>query len=146
MLRSHESDINQSTLMNFVPTRPIEEIAREYVEAFCNLYDPIRYLERCYRCVVRMPPPPPRPRNPDSGWIELPSWTDLRAVLKVAWRQGAVRKSRWRFWRRLACMLARNPGQLGRFLILCAHNEHFIHFRETVRKEIERQIAQLSRG
>jgi radical SAM superfamily enzyme YgiQ (UPF0313 family) len=40
-----DGNINQTTLMNFVATRPLEEIAREYVEAFCALYDPVAYLD-----------------------------------------------------------------------------------------------------
>lgn len=35
--------------MNFVPTRPLEEIAREYVDAFWELYDPVKFLDRAYR-------------------------------------------------------------------------------------------------
>ena len=34
------ANINQTTLMNFVPTRDIEQIATEYVNAFWTLYDP----------------------------------------------------------------------------------------------------------
>ncbi|MFN7660957.1 MAG: DUF4070 domain-containing protein, partial [Dolichospermum sp.] len=37
---NQDGNINQTTLMNFIPTRPLEELAREYVEAFCALYDP----------------------------------------------------------------------------------------------------------
>ena len=37
---SNQQDINQTTLMNFMPTRPIEEIAHEYIEAFWTLYEP----------------------------------------------------------------------------------------------------------
>ena len=39
-LIEQKGDINQTTLMNFIPTRPLEEIAREYVDAFWQLYDP----------------------------------------------------------------------------------------------------------
>jgi hypothetical protein len=35
--------------MNFVPTRPIEEIAQEYIEAFWDLYEPMTVLNRTYR-------------------------------------------------------------------------------------------------
>ena len=43
------ADINQATLMNFEPTRPIEEIAEEYIETFWNLYDPLVVLNRTFR-------------------------------------------------------------------------------------------------
>jgi radical SAM superfamily enzyme YgiQ (UPF0313 family) len=38
---------DQNTLMNFVPTRPVTDIAREYVEGFWTLYEPSNYLRRC---------------------------------------------------------------------------------------------------
>ena len=48
-LRSKSANINQTTLMNFVPTRPLEDIAREYIDAFWELYDPQKFLDRTYR-------------------------------------------------------------------------------------------------
>ncbi|MCA1993803.1 MAG: B12-binding domain-containing radical SAM protein, partial [Coleofasciculus sp. S288] len=51
-LRNKDGNINQTTLMNFIPTRPLEEIAMEYVEAFWELYDADRFLDRTYRCFL----------------------------------------------------------------------------------------------
>lgn len=48
-----KQDINQSTLMNFIPTRPIDEIAQEYIKAFWELYDPHTFLDRTYRCFFK---------------------------------------------------------------------------------------------
>ena len=44
-----DGNINQTTLMNFVPTRPLEEIAVEYMDAFDELYEPSKFLDRTYR-------------------------------------------------------------------------------------------------
>jgi radical SAM superfamily enzyme YgiQ (UPF0313 family) len=41
--------INQTDMTNFIPTRPVEEIAAEYVQAYQTLYDPAVYLDRTYR-------------------------------------------------------------------------------------------------
>ena len=38
--------VNQTNLLNFVPTRPIRDIANEYVDAFCQLYEPHAYIDR----------------------------------------------------------------------------------------------------
>ncbi|MFM2158522.1 MAG: hypothetical protein RLZZ124_996, partial [Cyanobacteriota bacterium] len=38
--------VNQTNLLNFVPTRPIRDIANEYVDAFCRLYEPNAYIDR----------------------------------------------------------------------------------------------------
>ena len=42
------ANLNQTTLLNFIPTRPIEEISKEYVETFWKLYEPKNYLSRVY--------------------------------------------------------------------------------------------------
>jgi radical SAM superfamily enzyme YgiQ (UPF0313 family) len=60
-LRSGNGNINQTTLLNFVPTRPIEEIAREYVEAFCAIYEPNAYLDRVYSYYLKMGAPRVKP-------------------------------------------------------------------------------------
>lgn len=138
-LLPNQAGLNQSQLMNFLPTRPLDEIAREYLEAFHAVYDPVRYLERAYRCFLRMAPPPRRAgAKPDRP---PPDWRELRAALIIAWRQGLRRRTRWRFWYRLAGILLRNPRVWQHYLTVCAHAEHFLEFRETVRQEIEAQLA-----
>jgi hypothetical protein len=65
---------------------------------------------------------------------------NLRAMLTVFWRQGVVRKTRWRFWYYLWKMSRLNPGGLGSYLSTCAHGEHFVVYRQRVRDEITRQL------
>ncbi|BAU63978.1 hypothetical protein STA3757_13470 [Stanieria sp. NIES-3757] len=129
-------DINQTTLMNFIPTRPIEEIAREYIEAFWTLYEPKTYLDRVYRCFLKLGAP--QCQIPAS----LPNWVDLKALMIVIWRQGFKRNTRWQFWHHLLGILKHNPAVWEHYLTLCAHNEHFLEYRQTVRTEIEQQLAQ----
>ncbi|GAB4529768.1 MAG: B12-binding domain-containing radical SAM protein [Pleurocapsa sp.] len=129
-------DINQTTLMNFIPTRPIEDIAREYIEAFWTLYEPERYLDRVYRCFLQLGAPPYK--TP----FKMPSWVDLRALGIVIWRQGFKRSTRWKFWRHLLGILRHNPGVWEHYLTMCAHNEHFLEYRQIVRDEIEAQLAE----
>ena len=38
---------DQNSLMNFTPTRPMAEIAKEYVDALWTMYEPKNYLKRC---------------------------------------------------------------------------------------------------
>jgi radical SAM superfamily enzyme YgiQ (UPF0313 family) len=134
LLDASKGNINQTTLMNFVPTRPMEEIAQEYIEAFWRLYDPHLYLDRNYRCFRKLAPPRCRPS------AKLPSFTDLKALAIVLWRQGIKRDTRWRFWRHLAGILRHNPGVAEHYLTLCAHQEHFLAYREIVRREIQQQV------
>lgn len=131
-----DGNINQTTLMNFIPTRPLEDIASEYVQAFWQLYDPHLYLDRIYRCFLKLGAP--RCHAP----AKLPSWTDIKALAIVIWRQGIKRETRWRFWHHLLGILRHNPAVFEHYLTLCAHNEHFLEYRAIVRCEIEAQLAE----
>ncbi|NET53818.1 MAG: B12-binding domain-containing radical SAM protein [Merismopedia sp. SIO2A8] len=89
-------DINQTTLMNFVPTRPIEDIAREFVDGFWRLYDPQQFLDRTYRCYrilgqANFPKKEKKAKKPFN-------WHALKALFIVFTMQGIVRKTRWSFW------------------------------------------------
>jgi len=132
---NQDGNINQTTLMNFIPTRPLAEIAREYVEAFCALYDPVAYLDRTYRCFLMLGSPDwkPAPKKPELVVI--------KALLIVLWRQGIVRETRWKFWHHLFSILKRNPKVFEQYISTCAHNEHFLEYRQIVRDQIESQLA-----
>lgn len=137
-LRGKDGNINQTTLMNFIPTRPLEDIGREYIEAFWELYDAEKFLDRTYRCFLMMGAP--KCKAP----AKMPSWVDLRALLIVIWRQGVKRKTRFKFWHHLFSMIKRNPAVWEHYLTVCAHNEHFLEYRQIVRDEIEGQLAEFS--
>ena len=85
--------VNQTNLLNFKPTRPIRDIANEYVEAFCALYEPNAYMDRVYSYYLKMGAPRWK------GSTQLPTLTDLKALSIVIWRQGLKRSTRGRFWR-----------------------------------------------
>lgn len=136
LINPKKFDINQTTLINFVPTRPVEEIAQEYIETFWQLYDPERYLERTYRCFLKLGAPKCHPPG------KFPSWIDLKALATVIWRQGIKRQTRWKFWQYLFSIIKHNPAVWDQYLTLCAHNEHFLEYRQIVRTEIEKQLAE----
>jgi radical SAM superfamily enzyme YgiQ (UPF0313 family) len=135
-LLGHKSDGNQFALMNFVPTRPVEEIAREYVHAFCTLYEPARFLDRVYRHFLHLAP------SPCEAPFQFPSLVDLKALAIIIWRQGMKRSTRWQFWWQLFSIIRQNPGVWVHYLTVCAHAEHFIEYRQIVRDQIEAQIAE----
>lgn len=139
LIKEQEGTGNQTSLMNYIPTRPIEEIANEYVEAFCNIYDPQKYLNRTFRHFMSMNI---RPKYGGSGKSSLKvTWTDIRALGTLAWRQGVVRNTRWRFWYNLFRIIQKNPQVLTRYLSASAFIEHFLEYRQIVRDEIESQLA-----
>lgn len=128
--------------MNFVPTRPIEEIANEYVEAFWMLYDPLTVLNRTFRHFLMLGEGQKQAnqvRNQSAGSPDI-NWITVRAFLIIGWRQGILRKTRWRFWANLAVMLWRYPDVAANYVSVCAQAEHFIDFREMVRDNIKSQL------
>jgi radical SAM superfamily enzyme YgiQ (UPF0313 family) len=131
---SDRQDINQTTLINFIPTRPIEDIATEYIETFWTLYEPENYLDRVYRCFLKLGEP--KCKTP----FKMPSFVDLKALGIVIWRQGIQRNTRWKFWHHLFSIIKNNPGVWEHYLTLCAHNEHFLEYRQIVKDEINKQL------
>jgi radical SAM superfamily enzyme YgiQ (UPF0313 family) len=137
--------VNQTNLLNFLPTRPIRDIANEYVDAFCRLYEPNAYIDRVTHYYLKMGEPRWKTfyKAENSDKSVLPGWRDLRALSIVVWRQGLQRDTRFRFWKSLATVARRNPKCLEQFLITLAHNEHFQEYRGVVTKEIQDQLASL---
>lgn len=133
---NEEANIHQTTLTNFIPTRPLEEIAREYVRCFWELYEPDRYLARVYRHFLQMRPIPHKKK------FKMPELADIKGLLTICWRQGFKRNTRFQFWRQLFSILWHNSGVFESYLINCAHIEHFIEYRQIVRDEIEAQLAE----
>ena len=129
--------VNQTNLLNFKPTRPIRDIANEYVDAFCALYEPNAYMDRVYSYYLKMGAP---------RWkadAKLPTWIDIKALSTVVWRQGIKRNTRSRFWKYMVGMARQNPALLEQFLVVLAHNEHFLEYRSIVQREIREQLESL---
>ncbi|MDB9495253.1 B12-binding domain-containing radical SAM protein [Spirulina major CS-329] len=144
-LLSGVGNINQTTLINFVPTRPLEEIAREYVDGFMQLYDPIAFLDRTYRHYRILGSAPchaerrAKMRGKPKGKTGI-KWREVQAMLTLFWRQGLVRKTRFKFWVYLAQMFIHNRGGIPSYLGVCAQIEHFLEYREIVKNNIETQL------
>ena len=129
--------VNQTNLLNFKPTRPIRDIANEYVEAFCALYEPNAYMDRVYSYYLKMGAPRWQAK------AKLPTFTDIKALSIVVWRQGLKRNTRIRFWRYMFGMARKNPAMMEQFLVVLAHNEHFMEYRGIVQREIREQLESL---
>ncbi|MEA5597735.1 B12-binding domain-containing radical SAM protein [Rivularia sp. UHCC 0363] len=127
---------NQTTsLTNFIPTRPIEELASEYVNCFWELYEPKKFLGRVYRHYLEMAP------RPYKKEFQMPKLIELKALLIIVWRQGIKRDTRFQFWSQLFAILRHNPRVLISYITMCALLEHHIEYRQIVKNEIEGQIA-----
>jgi radical SAM superfamily enzyme YgiQ (UPF0313 family) len=135
-----EANIHQTTLINFIPTRPLEELAREYVNCFWELFEPKRYLARVHRHFLEMRPAPHKQK------FRMPGLIDIRAMLIIFWRQGIKRNTRGQFWRQMFSIIRHNPGVFEHYLINCAHLEHFMEYRQIVRDEIEAHLTEFLAG
>lgn len=140
-----DANLNQTTLLNFVPTRPIEEIAEEYVNAFWKLYDPKVYLKRVFDHFMLVgqakvhQDPELRKKLANQHKTDF----DLKGVLfglKMLAKLGVVRSTRFVFWKYLYLMFKRNPGGIGNFLSFAAFMEHFLPYRKMVKKEIQEAL------
>ena len=133
-LLNSSANINQTTLMNFVPTRAIEDIATEYVDAFWQLYDPTAYLNRIFRYYMKL-------GDAKNVVSNRPSWKAVRALSLLLWKQGVLAQTRWLFWSNLIQVLIKKPRQLESYLTLCAYLEHFVEYRFIVKEQINIQLA-----
>lgn len=128
---------DQNTLMNFVPTRPIADIAREYVQGIWTLYEPAAYLSRCLRQCMAL-----SSRRHDHQTMQFPLGKGLRLVAQVIWHQGIRRPDiRGQFWQQLGTILFQRPQILNTYLGLCAAGEHFWEYRALVRRRIGDQLG-----
>jgi radical SAM superfamily enzyme YgiQ (UPF0313 family) len=130
------STFHQGALMNFVPTRPVEEITQEYIDAFWEIYDPVPYLDRTFRHFMMM-----------NGWrgksvrkLDREQWKAFRSIM---WRQGVKRSTRFRFWWNLAMIALFKPNLVEEYLATLAIGEHFFSYRYIVRKQLRHQLELL---
>ncbi|BAU15595.1 cobalamin B12-binding protein [Leptolyngbya sp. NIES-3755] len=140
-LRRSEGDMfevgDQNTLMNFYPTRSLDEIAIEYVKALWILYEPSNYLKRCFQHCLDLVPNPRLRQN-----VHFPLHKGLRLMMQVIWLQGIRRKdTRAQFWQQLWEMMLRRPRSLNLYFGLCAAGEHFTEYRSLARARITQQIG-----
>jgi radical SAM superfamily enzyme YgiQ (UPF0313 family) len=128
---------DQNTLMNFEPSRPVEEIGREYVGALWRLYEPGVYLERCLRQCLAISPGAHRAQQ-----IHFPPLRAARLLALLIWSQGVRRPEiRAQFWRQLLLMLRRRPRLVPLYLSLCAAGEHFWDYRQLARRRISEELG-----
>lgn len=128
---------DQNTLMNFTPTRPLAEIASEYVEAFWNMYEPADYLRRCWQQCLRINPNPRLKQN-----MYFPPGKGIKLLAQLCWHQGWQRSEiRSQFWQKLWLIIRQKPQFINMYLGLCAAGEHFWEYRVLARERISKQLG-----
>ncbi len=135
---NHEHYSNNTGLMNFVPVRPLGEIAGEFIHLYEVLYDPVFYLDRVFNHILEMAPPP------KGRQFKPPYLGELRAVLIVLAKQGIMYSSRRKFWKYLFRALTEFPWYLGRYLSYCVMGEHYFEYRQTIKSALTIQMQALN--
>ena len=125
-----------SVLMNFIPTRPIEEIAEEYTQGLWQLYEPKNYLERHFNMIMKINQNGCRHKHRGN----LPFWIGMRAMLTLIWTYGVLLNTRWRFWRYLFTIMIKYPEWTLGYLMGCSKMLHFSQYRQVVRDGIEQEL------
>ncbi|MCK5205751.1 MAG: DUF4070 domain-containing protein, partial [Desulfobacterales bacterium] len=140
-LRDSPVTANQATLMNFLPTRPMEEVAREYIDGFWKLYEPQSYMDRAYRHyrILGEAPCHKKSRKKRLSKKKM-GWREFRAFALILILQGVVRETRVAFWRYLWQMYRHNPGGVISYLNVCAQLEHFLEYRRIIKEQINLQL------
>ncbi len=132
LLEHYPGSGDQNALMNFVPTRPIAEIAHEYLEGIWKMYEPQDYLRRCFQQCLSITPNPHLQQS-----LYYPPGKAFGLLTKLFWRQGWKRKEiRRQFWQRLWIIIRTKPQLLNMYLGLCAAGEHFWQYRVLARERM----------
>lgn len=128
---------DQNSLMNFIPTRPIAEIAREYTEAFWTMYEPTNYLRRCFQQCLGL-----HLLEKGKQAMRFSPGKGMRLLFQLIWHQGLRRPEiRGQFWQQFWTILLKKPKVLNVYLVLCAAGEHFWEYRLLARNRISQQLG-----
>jgi radical SAM superfamily enzyme YgiQ (UPF0313 family) len=130
-----ENIVNQIGFINFVPTRPIDEIVEEFIRLYDVLYDPGFFLKRTYRHFLRMKP------SPVEKSFVMPSCYELLAVVITIFKQGLLYSCRWKFWKYFfAAMFKLQRRRFEWFITVCILGEHYFEYRETIREKLQEEF------
>lgn len=125
--------VHQGAIMNFVPSRPVEQIVQEYIQTFWTIYEPDVFLKRTFRHFMRM-------GSWRGRWFRKGDYHEWQLFKTILWRQGVIRSTRFRFWWQLLVVALRKPSLLEEYLATLGLGEHFFSYRHTVRQQLEAQL------
>ena len=117
-------------LPNFVPVRPIDEIARELINFYEVIYEPARCLRRAFDQTALLGDTPGRLR-----W-RIPQFHEMQLMLSVIRQHTFGFPTRWTFWRYLLTIAWRWPTKVYSFLIMLAYAQDYFDHRLVVRKHV----------
>lgn len=142
--------------LNYVATRPEQDILKEHADACALLFEPRRFLDRAYQYYLAMRPTrkalgreesSPEPRLPvDAGRSLRRTFWDVVGFFRLVWWQGIRPPYRLVFWKQLFGMWRRNPSRLVAYLKMCALGENLFALREAIAARAQSILAGESAG
>jgi radical SAM superfamily enzyme YgiQ (UPF0313 family) len=141
--------------MNFVPSRPLEEIVQEWANTWSRLYEPDRCLERIFNGFLSMRPTrialdPEAKEYPASQYPEtrpnvLTRFTQeiksFGKLLPLIWLRPP---SPFRFWKNILMMWKKNPSRLMQYLDSCGFAANMLVLRDEIQKRGAANIQESS--
>ncbi|NOQ34352.1 MAG: DUF4070 domain-containing protein [Methylococcaceae bacterium] len=140
-LLSETGDGVSTKPMNFIPSRPAEDIIEEYIDANWQLYEPKKYIERIFRHCMRV-------NIINQGSIKNLSWQEFifrvnkldrrifSFIFHVFWEHGFVLETRADFWKYLFKLAIKKPKAMMPFLFNCAIFEDLDEHRRIIREKM----------
>ena len=147
MLQFHSGEFFIN-LPNFHPTRPLEEIIEEYVEAYEYLYEPRRFFERAYKFCLAIRPTRKATATANGTLAQdktpptIPpslrrQFDDIIGFFAFSWKHGIVASHRWQYWKQLYGMRKRNPSRLKKYIVHCVSGDNLMALSKTIRNDMK---------
>ena len=127
-----------SVLMNYIPTRPIEEIAQEYTQGLWQLYEPKNYLERQFKFIMKINQNGCRHKHRSN----IPFFTVLKVSLILTWKYGVILNTRYLFWSHFLTILSKYPNWAIGYIMGIAQLEHLLEYRHIVCDSIQQELKE----
>jgi radical SAM superfamily enzyme YgiQ (UPF0313 family) len=132
-------------IMNFVPSRPKDEVVEDFVETWDYLYEPSRFLARVYRYYLMMRPTRKALAEKEGTKVSekrasrtlRDALYDMRGAIILFWIFGIRSGHRLQFWKQFVGMLRQNPSRLKQYLIECARGLDLFRIRDLLRSSRE---------
>ena len=136
--------------LNYVPSRPTDEILKEYVTAVDFLYEPSRYLKRAYLYFLGLKSARSEEKTQhgikmsNSGlryWTAKNNrWKYLMTFLSLIYRQGIRAPHRLQFWKQLVWMRLKRPDNVMLYIKACLLGDVIARYRGKVISQLGSQI------
>lgn len=127
---------DQNCIMNFKPSRPVAEIAGEYLDLVRSLYSPKNYLKRCFDQCLRI-----ASIQGKSQMLYIPFFSRVKLFLFVLWHYGVRYNVRKQFWQQLWIILRQKRKLFELYIGLCAVGGHFFEYRDIAKERIVNELG-----